>query len=111
MLSANRQARHRQYMEATPLRFEGREFSRSCVRREASCRLSVVRGRDDAGQNYREARKLYRRLNLLLYLNRIWKEQWGANDTRAYGASGATGVTPWKLMSLAFENNAAVECG
>jgi len=29
--------------------------------------------------NYVESRKLHRRLNLLLYLNRIWEERWGGN--------------------------------
>jgi hypothetical protein len=29
--------------------------------------------------NYLEHRKLYRRLNLLLYLNPIWEEQWGGH--------------------------------
>ena len=29
--------------------------------------------------NYIESRKLHRRLNLLLYLNPVWKEQWGGH--------------------------------
>jgi hypothetical protein len=29
--------------------------------------------------NYLEARKLYRRLNLLLYLNPVWHEEWGGD--------------------------------
>ena len=29
--------------------------------------------------NYLEQRKLHRRLNLLLYLNPVWKEQWGGH--------------------------------
>ena len=29
--------------------------------------------------NYMEDRKLYRRLNLLLYLNPVWNDQWGGD--------------------------------